>query len=97
MGDPRPTTVEQDEVQQDALGLESVSMFDLVTRYVESCPRHVLHQPNHECLTEGEPQDGRIDNSSAEKPSRLPEALGLPGRSRLTIDEQVPGEPMWLP
>ena len=25
------------------------------------------------------------------------EALGLPDRSSLTIDEQVAGEPMWLP
>ena len=59
---------------------------------------------------EGEPENGRIDSSSAEKPSRLSEApkkmtgrafaaeaLGVPDPSSLTIDEPIAGEPIWQP
>jgi len=59
---------------------------------------------------EGQPEKGQFDGSTAVEPLRLSdapkkmtewavaaEAMGLPDRSSLTIDEQVAGEPMWLP
>ena len=59
---------------------------------------------------EAQPENGQIDGSTAVKPSWLSEApkkmtgmafaaeaLGLPDSSSLTLDEQIAGDPMWLP